>query len=85
MGTLLAFTTVCIGVLVLRYTRPDLKRAFRVPLPWLVCPLGAAACLFLFWQAFVVRWWLILGWTAVGFLIYGFYGYRNSKLRRPAA
>src|SRR5699024_12518858 len=30
MGTLLAFTTVCIGVLVLRYTRPDLKRSFRV-------------------------------------------------------
>jgi APA family basic amino acid/polyamine antiporter len=84
MGTLLAFTTVCIGVLVLRHTRPDLPRAFRVPFVWVVCPLGAAACLFLFWQAFVVRWWLILGWTAIGFLIYGFYGYRNSKLRQNA-
>jgi APA family basic amino acid/polyamine antiporter len=84
MGTLLAFSTVCIGVLVLRRTRPDLPRAFRVPMPWLICPLGAAACLFLFWQAFVVRWWLILGWTAIGFLIYGLYGYRNSKLRTNA-
>ena len=71
-------------VLVLRHTRPDLPRAFRVPFVWVVCPLGAAACLFLFWQAFVVRWWLILGWTAIGFLIYGFYGYRNSKLRQNA-
>src|SRR5574337_244035 len=85
MGTLLAFATVCIGVLVLRHTRPELPRAFRVPFPWVVCPLGAAACLFLFWQAFETRWWLILGWTAIGFLIYGFYGYRHSKLRRSAA
>jgi APA family basic amino acid/polyamine antiporter len=85
MGTLLAFATVCIGVLVLRRTRPELPRAFRVPLPWLICPLGAATCLFLFWQAFEVRWWLILGWTAIGFLIYGFYGYRHSKLRQVTA
>jgi APA family basic amino acid/polyamine antiporter len=82
MGTLLAFATVCIGVLVLRRTRPELPRAFRVPLPWLICPLGAAACLFLFWQAFAVRWPLLISWTAFGFLIYGFYGYRHSKLRR---
>ena len=33
IGTLLAFTTVCIGVLVLRCTRPDLKRPFRTPAP----------------------------------------------------
>jgi APA family basic amino acid/polyamine antiporter len=85
MGTLLAFTTVCIGVLVLRHTRPELPRAFRVPLPWLVCPLGAAACLFLFWPVFAVHWRLLTGWTAFGFLIYGVYGYRHSKLRRNPA
>ncbi len=84
MGTLLAFATVCIGVLVLRRTRPDLPRAFRVPLPWLVCPVGAIACLFLFWQAFEVRWPLMVGWIAIGFLIYGFYGYQHSKLRQSS-
>ncbi len=82
MGTLLAFTTVCIGVLVLRRTRPELPRAFRVPWPWVVCLLGAASCMFLFWQAFKVRWPLLTGWIAIGFLIYAFYGYRNSKLRQ---
>ena len=41
IGTLLAFTTVCIGVLVLRYTRPDLKRPFRTPVPWITCTAGA--------------------------------------------
>jgi len=81
MGTLLAFTTVCIGVLVLRRTRPELPRAFRVPWPWAVCLVGAAACMFLFWQAFKVRWPLLMSWIAIGFLIYGFYGYRHSKLR----
>ena len=45
MGTLLAFATVCIGVLVLRYTKPDLPRAFRVPAAKIICPLGALACL----------------------------------------
>jgi len=84
MGTLLAFATVCIGVLVLRYTRPDLPRAFRVPFIWFVSLVGAAACLFLFWQAFKVRWPLLTGWIVIGFLIYGVYGYRNSKLRQGA-
>ncbi|HET7299972.1 MAG TPA: hypothetical protein VFJ01_04900, partial [Oleiagrimonas sp.] len=77
-----AFTTVCIGVLVLRYTRPELKRSFRVPMPWVVCPLGALVCLYLFWQVFEVRWYLLLVWIAIGFLIYGFYGYRNSRLQQ---
>ena len=84
MGTLLAFTTVCIGVLVLRRTRPDLPRAFRVPFASVVCPLGALACLYLFWQAFSEHWRLMVGWTAIGIVIYAIYGYRNSKLRQAA-
>lgn len=84
MGTLLAFATVCIGVLVLRYTRPDLPRPFRVPFAVLVCPLGAAACLFLFWQAFAEHWRLMMGWVAIGMIIYFIYGYRNSKIRKAA-
>jgi APA family basic amino acid/polyamine antiporter len=85
MGTLLAFTTVCVGVFVLRHTRPEIPRAFRVPLYWLVCPLGALTCLFLFWQAFKTLWPLLIGWTVIGFAIYGFYGYRHSRLRRNPA
>src|SRR5499425_1758639 len=44
IGTLAAFVTVCIGVLVLRRTRPDLPRPFRTPAPWVVCTLGALVC-----------------------------------------
>jgi len=81
MGTLLAFATVCIGVLVLRYSRPDLQRAFRVPVPWVVCPLGAIACLYLFSLAFADNWHWMTIWIAVGMAIYFAYGRRHSKLR----
>ena len=83
MGTLLAFATVCIGVLVLRKTRPDLPRAFRVPAAPVVCLLGAAACLYLFGRAFIDNWHWMTGWIIVGFLIYFAYSRRNSKLHKP--
>jgi APA family basic amino acid/polyamine antiporter len=81
MGTLLAFTTVCIGVLVLRKTRPDLPRAFRVPAAPVVCTLGALSCFALFALAFKdnVAW--MSGWIIIGLLVYFFYGYKRSKLR----
>jgi APA family basic amino acid/polyamine antiporter len=82
MGTLLAFATVCIGVLVLRYTKPDLPRAFRVPGAIIVCPLGAFACLYLFWQAFKDNWQWMAVWIAIGFTVYFAYGMRRSVLNQ---
>src|SRR5690606_26766247 len=66
MGTLIAFATVCLGVFVLRYTRPDLTRPFRVPLFWLICPLGVISCLFLFMQSFMEHWKIFVAWTLLG-------------------
>jgi APA family basic amino acid/polyamine antiporter len=85
MGTLLAFSTVCIGVLVLRYTRPDAPRAFRVPAAIVICPLGAAACLYLFWQAFMDNWQWMSAWVVIGMVLYFAYGARHSVLNRPRA
>lgn len=81
IGILLAFTVVCIGVLVLRHTRPDQPRPFRVPFAPLTCVLGAAVCggMTLFLPA--DTWWRLAVWTALGFAIYAAYGYRHSKLR----
>ncbi|MFL6548758.1 MAG: amino acid permease [Povalibacter sp.] len=86
MGTLLAFATVCVGVLVLRYTRPDLPRPFRVPFAWVICPLGAIACLYLFLRAFRDNWLWMSIWIIAGFVIYFVYSRKNSKLaKRPLA
>jgi APA family basic amino acid/polyamine antiporter len=82
IGTLLAFTTVCIGVLVLRYTRPDLRRPFKVPAPWLVCTAGALVCLGMMVSLPPDTWLRLFAWTVIGFLIYFLYGFRHSELRK---
>ena len=80
IGTLMAFVTVCIGVLVLRQTRPDLQRPFRTPAPWLVCPLGAIVCGWMMISLGVGTWARLVVWTLIGALIYAFYGYKHSRL-----
>ncbi len=82
IGTLFAFALVCAGVLVLRVKEPDRPRPFRVPLVWVVAPLGVAACLFIMvglpyqaWERFGI-------WLAIGIVLYVVYGFKHSKLRK---
>jgi APA family basic amino acid/polyamine antiporter len=82
MGTLIAFAAVCAGVLVLRRTQPDLPRPFRIRFAWLVCLAGIGSCGVLLSTMTMHNWALMLGWTAIGFLIYFLYGYRHSRLAR---
>ncbi len=81
MGILLAFAVVCIGVLVMRHTRPEVHRPFRVPAAWLICPLGAFVCAGMTYFLSNATWIRLVVWTAVGTAIYAFYGYKHSKLR----
>ena len=85
IGTLTAFITVCIGVLVLRKTRPDLPRPFRVPWPWFTCIGGVVFCGAMALGLPGDTWLRLLIWTAIGVAVYFGYGYRNSVLRRPQA
>jgi APA family basic amino acid/polyamine antiporter len=80
IGTLTAFILVSIGVIVLRRTRPDLPRAFRVP--WVpVLPLASAAiCLWLTLNLSIETWFRFIIWMALGFALYFLYGYRRSRV-----
>ncbi|MBS1819008.1 MAG: amino acid permease [Acidobacteria bacterium] len=82
IGTLFAFMLVSIGVLVLRYTEPTRERPFRVPFVWPVSLLSAAGCIFIMRGLPHTAWERFGMWLAIGLLIYVFYGYRNSRLRR---
>ena len=81
MGTLIAFVAVCAGVLILRYTAPQLPRLFRVPVAWLICPAGVVSCLALLWAMDWFNWMLMGVWTLIGLAIYFGYGRRHSRLR----
>jgi len=45
IGILLAFTAVCLGVLMLRRTMPETPRPFRVPFAPITCTAGVIVCL----------------------------------------
>jgi len=85
IGTLIAFIVVCIGVIVLRYTRPDLPRPFKTPFVWVIGILGAGFCSVMAAGLPKETWSRLIWWTVIGFVIYFLYGYRNSRLRREAS
>ncbi|UEG48545.1 amino acid permease [Ferruginibacter lapsinanis] len=83
IGTLFAFCLVCIGVIILRKTDPDLPRQFKTPWVPLVPILGVAACLLMMLGLGWTNWLRLFGWLAIGIVIYFSYSAKNSKLRNP--
>lgn len=70
MGILIAFSSVCLSVLILRTTRPEVLRPFRVPLyPWI--PLaGLASCIGLMFSLPLITWLNIGLWLTIGAALY---------------
>lgn len=85
VGTLFAFALVSAGVIVLRRTRPDLKRGFSAPFVPVLPMVSIAACLWLMLNLTALTWIRFAVWMAIGVAIYALYGYRHSVLGRRLA
>ncbi len=85
IGTLLAFSIVCAGVMVLRKTHPGLKRSYRVPFVPAVPVAGILVCLVMMVSLDIATWYRLIGWLAVGMLIYFGYSRSHSRAVRLAA
>ncbi len=82
IGTLFAFIIVSLGVIILRKTRPDLERRFRVPGVPFTPLITIAFCFYLIASLHLTTWLRFAGWITAGLFIYFFYGLRHSQLQR---
>ncbi|WP_439689504.1 APC family permease [Curtobacterium sp. SP.BCp] len=80
IGTLSAFVLVSIGIVVLRRSRPDAPRAFRVPWSPVLPILSAVLCFWLMLNLEVETWLRFVIWLAIGFAIYFGYSRRHSRV-----
>ena len=79
IGTLLAFTIVCVSIILLRRAAPNVPRPFLCPyVPW-VPACGGFICFMLMISLPSANWIRLIVWLGIGMVIYVFYGYDNSK------
>jgi APA family basic amino acid/polyamine antiporter len=83
IGTLLAFVIVCIGIIVMRKTNPDLPRPYRTPLVPLVPILGVIVCVSMMVFLEHMTWIRLIVWLLIGFMIYFGYSRKHSRLNEP--
>jgi APA family basic amino acid/polyamine antiporter len=84
IGTLFAFVLVCAGVWIMRVRRPDIPRGFRVPALPVVSVLGIATCGLMIWGLGKETHYRLIGWLAIGLVIYFLYSKKHSKLNAVA-
>jgi len=82
IGTLAAFVLVSGGVIILRHTKPDLKRPFRTPFSPLIPLLGIAFCVYLMLSLPAETWWRFWIWMSIGIVVYFTYSRSHSALSR---
>ena len=82
IGTLFAFILVMIGVWMMRVRRPDISRGFTVPALPAVAVLGVITCSAMIYGLGPANWYRLLGWLAIGLLIYFGYSKKRSLLEK---
>jgi APA family basic amino acid/polyamine antiporter len=81
-GTLAAFTAVGICLVVLRVREPNRERSFRTPVAFVVGPLAALGCIYLFISLPHTTQLYFLAWNVVGLVLYFAYSRRNALIGR---
>ena len=84
IGTLFAFMLVAFGVLALRRTQPERRRAFRTPWVPVVPILAVLSCIVLMASLPVETWVRFVVWLVVGLCIYIVYSRHHSEFGTPA-
>jgi basic amino acid/polyamine antiporter, APA family len=85
IGTLFAFVLVCIGVIIMRKTDPDLPRPFRTPWVPLFPILGVLINFMLMLSLNKLTWTAFLTWMAIGLIVYFAYSRFHSHLQPATA
>lgn len=80
IGTLFAFIIVCIGVIILRYTQPNLPRPFKTPLMPYIPILGILCSGYLIVYLPWLTIFRFVVWMIIGLIIYFSFSWRNSLL-----
>ncbi|MCX5016299.1 MULTISPECIES: amino acid permease [unclassified Streptomyces] len=80
IGTLFAFALVNVAVVILRRTKPDMPRTFKVALFPVTPILGFLACGYMMYSLPIATWVAFGVWMAVGLVVYFVYGMRRSTL-----
>jgi APA family basic amino acid/polyamine antiporter len=82
IGTLFAFILVCIGVIIMRKSQPNLKREFKTPLVPLVPIIGIVFCAAMIYGLGWANWARLGGWLLIGLIVYFAFSQKNSKLEK---
>ena len=80
IGTLFAFTLVCIGVIVVRRTMPNAPRGFKTPLVPYLPALGVVCCVAMMLFLPADTWIRLVMWMLIGIDVYSCYGVKHSVI-----
>ncbi|PFV80099.1 amino acid permease [Bacillus sp. AFS059628] len=82
IGSLVTFALVCLSVIILRKSHPNLKRGFMVPFVPVLPSVSIVCCVFLMLNLPLRTWMYFSIWITIGAVIYFFYSIKHSNLNK---
>ena len=80
IGSLVTFALVCLSVIILRKSHPNLKRGFMVPFVPVLPSVSIVCCVFLMLNLPLRTWMYFSIWITIGAVIYFVYSIKHSNL-----